>query len=339
MNKLNLFTNTHLKSYLQKRAGEVRFGEQVKLLTSVSNIYDQLVDLDVDHVIIGLPEDVGVFANYGKTGTYKAWDVTLKILLNIQSNQFTKANKTLLLGHLDFSKELKACSQLDQSVKKDVQKARKLVADIDKVVSNLVSQVVKAGKKPILIGGGHNNAYGNIKGTALGLNTAINAINFDVHSDFRREEGRHSGNGFSYAYTEGFLKKYFVFGLQENYTSQEVFFTMDKIKSIKYNTFEGLRVRNELQFTAEMENALNFIGNEPFGIEIDCDAIENIPSSAMTPSGFKVSKAREFVHHFAKHPNATYIHICEAAPTPETETLVGKLITYLITDFIRAHAN
>jgi formiminoglutamase len=24
--------------------------------------------------------------------------------------------------------------------------------------------------------------------------------------------GRHSGNGFSYAYEEGFLKKYFVFG-------------------------------------------------------------------------------------------------------------------------------
>jgi arginase family enzyme len=38
----------------------------------------------------------------------------------------------------------------------------------------------------------------------------INAINFDAHSDFRILEGRHSGNGFSYAYEEGFLKKYFV---------------------------------------------------------------------------------------------------------------------------------
>jgi formiminoglutamase len=38
----------------------------------------------------------------------------------------------------------------------------------------------------------------------------VNAINFDAHSDFRILEGRHSGNGFSYAYEEGFLKKYFI---------------------------------------------------------------------------------------------------------------------------------
>jgi arginase family enzyme len=34
----------------------------------------------------------------------------------------------------------------------------------------------------------------------------VNAINFDAHSDFRILEGRHSGNGFSYAYEEGFQK-------------------------------------------------------------------------------------------------------------------------------------
>jgi arginase family enzyme len=37
----------------------------------------------------------------------------------------------------------------------------------------------------------------------------VNAINFDAHSDFRILEGRHSGNGFSYAYEEGF-QKYFI---------------------------------------------------------------------------------------------------------------------------------
>ena len=56
----------------------------------------------------------------------------------------------------------------------------------------------------------------------------------------------------------------------------------------------------------------------------------------MTPSGFSVEKARSFIHNFASHKNATYLHICEAAPIPDTEVQVGKLITYLITDFIRA---
>jgi formiminoglutamase len=49
----------------------------------------------------------------------------------------------------------------------------------------------------------------------------VNAINFDAHSDFRILEGRHSGNGFSYAYEEAFLKKYFILDYMK--TIQKVF--------------------------------------------------------------------------------------------------------------------
>jgi formiminoglutamase len=196
---------------------------------------------------------------------------------------------------------------------------------------------VSAGKIPIIIGGGHNNAYGNIKGTSLALKKPINAINFDAHHDFRAEEGRHSGNGFSYAFAEGFLKNYFIFGLHENYTSDTIFRTLKKLKTIKYNTFESMMVRRETSFYTEIDKALEHISSNHYGLEIDCDAIQNIPSSAMTPSGFAVNKARAFVHFFGKQENVSYLHICEAAPTPETETQVGKLISYLITDFIRAH--
>ena len=84
-----------------------------------------------------------------------------------------------------------------------------------------------------------------------------------------------------------------------------------------------------------MENTLNHVSNKPFGIEIDCDAIQDMPSSAMTPSGFSVNKTRSFLSYFAKHENASYLHICEAAPNKKTANQVGKLITYLVTDFIK----
>lgn len=339
MNNLVLFNNTTRNKLLNKRSGESKFGEHVKMLTSISNIYEQLKNLDVSHVIIGFPEDVGVFANYGEIGASKAWEATLKVLLNIQSNQFTKANKVLILGHLDFTTQLSKISTLNQSKKKDIEKARKIVEEIDTYVVHIINQIVLADKKPIIIGGGHNNAYGNIKGTSLAIGEPINVINFDAHSDFRPEEGRHSGNGFSYAYAEGFLKKYFVFGLHENYTSDTLLKSLKKFKFIKYNTFEELEIRKELKFKAEMERALNHIEENPFGIEIDCDAIENIPSSAMTPSGFSANKTRTFLNFFAKHENAKYLHICEAAPTKKTSNQVGKLITYLITDFIKTHDN
>lgn len=339
MDKLVLFNESHLKTLLNKRLAESKFGEHVRLLPHVTDIYGQLKNLDVSYVIIGLPEDVGVFANYGKSGTSLAWEATIKVLLNIQSNDFTHADKVLVLGHLNFEEELAKLSTLDKTKKKDIAKARKLVSKIDKHVADAIFTIVSAGKKPIIIGGGHNNAYGNLKGTSLALKKPINAVNFDAHSDFRAEEGRHSGNGFSYAFAEGFLKNYFIFGLHENYTSETLFKTLNKLKSIQFNTFEALAIRKELTFKTEMKRALNHISDAFYGIEIDCDAIQNIPSSAMTPSGFNANKARTFVTYFGKHKHAAYLHICEAAPTPETETQVGKLISYLITDFIRANAN
>ncbi|GAA4882573.1 formimidoylglutamase [Flaviramulus aquimarinus] len=336
MDNLVLFKNTTRNKLLNKRSGESKFGQHVKILTRISNIYEQLENLDVTHVVLGLPEDVGVFANHGKTGTSKAWNATLKVLLNIQSNDYTKANKVLILGHLDFSSELLEVSKLNSTKKKDVLKARKLVDHIDASVANIIYQIVLAGKKPIIIGGGHNNAYGNIKGSSLALGKSINVINLDAHSDFRNEEGRHSGNGFKYAYTEGFLGNYFIFGLHENYTSDKIFKTLDKLKPIEYNTFEALEIRNELKFKSELKRALAHVSESNFGIEIDCDAIENIPSSAMTPSGFSVNKTRQLLNYFSRHNHACYLHICEASPTKKTANQVGKLITYLITDYIKA---
>ena len=337
MEHLKPFTSSELLSILKKRPKETKFGEHIMLLPSFDNIYDQLLKMDVTYVVFGIKEDVGVFANYGNTGAYKTWDSAIKILLNTQSNGFTLANKVAILGCLDFKKYQNKLETLDQNKKKDIQKARKLVSKIDENVAFLVSQIVSTGKIPIIIGGGHNNAYGNIKGTSLALKKPINAVNFDAHHDFRAEEGRHSGNGFSYAFAEGFLKNYFIFGLHENYISEQIFSTINKLKSIQYNTFEAISVRKELKFKSEMKHALNHVSNSNYGLEVDCDAIVNTPSSAMSPSGFSVNQARQFVHNLGSHENVAYLHICEAAPTPNTEIQIGKLISYLITDFIRAH--
>ncbi|WP_299522306.1 formimidoylglutamase [Winogradskyella sp.] len=337
MKNLVLFTSKDRDTLLKRRKGESKFGEHVRLIPKLTNIYDDIVNLDVEYVIFGICEDIGVYANHGKTGTYKAWSVVKKFLLNIQSNPFSKAKRVLILGYLDYTSDWDKLSQ--EPNKKSISKARQLVEAIDKDVTYLVSSIIKAGKTPIIIGGGHNNAYGNIKGLALAKNDKVNVVNFDAHTDFRPEEGRHSGNGFSYAYAEGFLKNYFIFGLHENYTSEKLFKTLKKIKNIKYNTYEALEISKELDFNSEMERATDHISGKFFGIEIDCDAIENIPSSAETPSGFNTKQARQFVHYFGKHKKSAYLHICEAAPRKKSQYKVGKLITYLITDFIRANGN
>ncbi|RAJ16261.1 formimidoylglutamase [Olleya aquimaris] len=338
MDKLVLYNNSIVNNLLNTRSGETKFGEHVQFLTSVSNIYDSLISLDVSYVIFGLPEAVGVFANHGKSGTSTTWDATIKILLNTQNNSFNDAHKVLLLGHLDFTEEQEQLSKLKQDHPKHINKARKIVAEIDKHVVDLVSTIVSAGKIPIAIGGGHNNAYGMIKGTSLALKHPINSINFDAHTDFRALEGRHSGNGFSYAYAEKFLKRYFAFGLHENYTSADIFKHFNDNKHLNYNTYEAIAVRQDLKFKKELKRAEKHLNNTTFGIEIDCDAIINTPSSAQTSSGFSAEKARQFLHYFAALEQASYLHICEAIAKKKNAHQVGKLISYLITDFIRSNS-
>ncbi|RNC87269.1 MAG: arginase [Winogradskyella sp.] len=339
MQNLIVLTSNERDTLVKTRKGEIKFGEHVQLMNNFTNIYDAIESMDVDYVIFGICEDIGVIANHGIPGTYKAWNTTKKILLNIQSNVFIDPRKVLILGHLDYSKELKSIKDETLTNKKRITQARKLTETIDSDVSHLVFSIIKAGKIPIVIGGGHNNAYGNIKGASLALKKPINAINFDAHHDFRPEEGRHSGNGFSYAYNEGFLKNYFIFGLHENYISQKSLDTLNEIKTIDYCTFEDLVVRNQVKYKVGMQRGLQHVSTSNYGIEIDCDAIENIPSSALTPSGFSANKARQFVSKMASHKNATYLHICEAAPKKKSQTQVGKLISYLITDFIKAKNN
>lgn len=341
MEKLLPFTTNDLAKITSHRSGEIKFGEKMITVPKDTDPIAFLKTCEAKYVLLGIPEDIGIRANYGRPGAASAWDSAIKNIANIQHNRFCKGSQLIVLGQVNVCEEMKEVEHLDFNDVDDRSKLSQLVERIDKDVSHIIFNIIKAGKTPIIIGGGHNNSYGNIKGAALAKGKPVNAINFDAHSDFRILEGRHSGNGFSYAYEEGFLKKYFVFGLHENYTSKSV---LDLIKKtddrVRYNTYDSLKIRKEKEFTQEMNNALEFVETDFFGIEIDLDAIPNIASSAMTLSGFSVEELRQFISFLGKNKNAAYIHICEGAPDLDEKKnnhLIGKLIGYLVTDFIKSN--
>ena len=341
MEKLIPFTVNDLAKVTNHRSGEIKFGEKMIVIPKGADKITFLKESEAKYVLLGIPEDIGVRANYGRPGAASAWQSAIKSIANIQHNRFCKGSQIIVLGQINVAEEMRDVENLDFNDIDDRSKLSQLVEKIDKEVSHIIFTIIKAGKTPIIIGGGHNNAYGNIKGSALAKGKPINAINFDAHSDFRILEGRHSGNGFSYAYEEGFLKKYFIFGLHENYTSKSVLDIIKKLEDrVRYNTYDSVNIRKEKEFNKEMIMALEFIKNDSFGIEIDLDAIPNIASSAMTISGFSVEELRRFISFFGQHKNATYLHICEGAPDLDDSPnnhLIGKLIGYLITDFIKAN--
>ncbi len=331
---LQVFSEENVRELINVRSGEIKLGECVETITNSKNVIEELQSSKAKFVIIGVLEDIGVRMNYGNGGAHTAFIPALKAFLNTQQNQFNRGENVLVLGYLDFLDDVVNFNSANRT------EGDELVKKVDDELSKWIEVIVGANKIPIVIGGGHNNAYGNIKGTSLAKNEKINVINLDAHTDLRFLEERHSGNGFSYALQHNFLHRYFMFGLHQNYTPQYIFEQIHNDFNLEYNFFEEMEVFKTTSFDRELERATNFIADNSFGIEIDLDCIQNFPSSAMTPSGFTPQQARYFVYQLGKNENAAYLHICEGAPiiveNSTASAQVGKFISYLITDFIKS---
>lgn len=326
------FDSQQCATFTHPRKGEKKLGEKIDYPEN-RTLENFLLETSAKYILVGIEEDIGVRANLGRGGAKLAWKSALNSLLNMQHNKYCKGNRIGVLGSFSFD-------DLPDSDSTEPKKLYESVEIIDKEITHLLHLLYKNNKIPIVIGGGHNNAYANIKALALHTGKAVNAVNFDAHSDFRAREGRHSGNGFSYAYEEKFLARYFIFGLHESYTSKNIFAEIKNSNNeVAFNTFEEIAIREEKTFRTELHTAYQHIKNKRFGIEMDLDSIEMIPSSAMTPSGFTATDARRFIHYFGQHKRAAYLHICEGAPNlgdDRNPNLMGKLIGYMITDFIKA---
>ncbi|NQX81685.1 MAG: formimidoylglutamase [Flavobacteriaceae bacterium] len=316
MDNLRIYNEKVLTNLVSNREGESKLGQKCQIPKG-ENIDEILENSSSNYVVFGIEEDLGVHLNKGVRGASKAWFSALKSLLNVQDNRYNNSNDILILGSLCFADE---DFELDQ---------------VDDQVSELVSKIIVSGKFPIIIGGGHNNSYGNIKGLSLAKGTSVNVINFDAHTDLRQiSDSRHSGNGFSYCKSEGYLNKYSMFGIHKNYTPEYILEDIDEDKKIKIKYFENLMFLDNKSFKKQIYKSIKHINKDFFGVEIDLDAIENFSSSAITSSGFSANECRLFVKKVAKQKNAKYLHLCEAIPNQERDT-TGKLISYLITDFIR----
>ncbi|MDO8999042.1 MAG: formimidoylglutamase [Bacteroidota bacterium] len=337
METVKVYTKEFVSKLTRKRTGELKVGEVVEATTK--NWKAELEESKAKFVIIGIPEDIGVRANYGRAGTNTAFKPALESFLIQQNNHFLNAESIFVLGEVFVDDIMEKASEYDSKSKSDITHLRSFVAQIDERVTEVIKTIIQFKKTPIVIGGGHNNAYGNISGAFHALNKKINVINCDAHLDFRQLDGRHSGNGFSYAFKNGFINKYSVFAMHEQYNSKVA---LDQFKNnpsqLFFNTYESIFVREELDFNAALKQSIGFVKNEVCGVELDLDAITNVPSSAKTSSGISPVQARQYVFNCAKNLNAVYLHIAEGAPVLshiKADNKTGKLIAYLITDFIK----
>ena len=296
------------------RDGEMKLGEELNYQANESTQF----------VILGICEDIGPQANFGNPGAANTFIPSITKFVNMQSNRLCNGKDTAIIGYIQQN-----CTFTT------VEKARELVEELDDLVTSILQPYFEKGITPIVIGGGHNNAYPIIKAYSKSKNTALEVVNLDPHADCRPLEGRHSGNPFSYAKQEGYLGHYTVLGLHGAYNSENMLKYLNE-QEFYYSYFAEYMVRPD-KLNSDLQTII-IRSNEDLGIELDLDAIKSMPSSAFTPSGFELEDARKYIMKLASSKrNSAYLHLPEGAPINESEVkFVSKSIAYLIHDFIAA---
>jgi formiminoglutamase len=315
-----------INTFLRPRDGEKKIGEHI--FYASESIEKSLADFKGQFVLLGVEEDIGPRANLGNSGAIYAFKSFLSRFLNMQDNRFVNLHNIMMLGRV------KA-----ETLETGFAKRRQNVAELDAYLKEILIKVYKAGKIPILVGGGHNNAYPLIAAYYEAKAQTLDVLNLDAHADFRPLEGRHSGNAFSYAMHEKMINSYTIHGLHSAYCNEEMLEELDKNK-VEYTLFEQyLDGQRKLS-----DDAIEFArkhNNEAFGIELDMDAIAFMPSSAYTPSGWSVSEARLWIRNLTKHQTPAYLNLTEGSCELNTwsDAILGKTLAFFVYDLIAKPMN
>jgi formiminoglutamase len=346
MRYFKFYTKKDLLSLTHQRRFETKLGERLQVIKDPKDVEKSLAESNAKFVIVGIPEDIGVKANHGVGGADSAWEPFLQAFLNIQSNDFLEGSDILLLGHFDFNEISSLIERNAHTPQERVDAYRHAVNEVDEAVEPLIKIITEYKKIPIVIGGGHNNAYPLIKGAAKGLYKAgllplasLNCINLDAHADFRPLEGRHSGNAFSYAEEDGYLQKYCVIGIHENYLNQNIWMDVVNNPFVDFITYEDIFIHEKKNFLQAVAHATTFTDDNYTGIDVDLDCVANTLSSALSPSGVDAVHARQFVSYAAADTKTAYLHVSEGAARlsdGRSSETIGKLISYLVSDFLKA---
>jgi formiminoglutamase len=333
------------------RDGEAKLAQTVDLCGDAEPWEAALRRSSAGTVVLGVPSDVGVRANFGRPGCAALWSAARTQLLSMQDNGSLRGESLLVLGEIVADDLMREAAALDPDRAADLRSLRALVSRVDERVARVAADILAAGKRLVAVGGGHENAYGLLKALSLDSRRAVSCINIDAHADLRGDEGRHSGNAFSTAWREGLLGRYIVLGLQEPFVNDEMWRLLEEERGLRAVTLESLRQRStsaskprregsrawpHAPHLAACEQAVAFVKKRPLALEMDLDAITGVPASAATPAGLSPEEAREMLCFLAARRAVRTFHVCEGSPGDGDSRGVGKLAALMIADVVKA---
>lgn len=281
---------------------------------------DEIVQFSNDsYVIISYKVDEGIVRNKGRKGARKAPDF-IKLSLSNRPCSFDENISIYDGGSV-------VC------VGENVENAQQTLA-------TLVDIVIKAGAFPIVIGGGHDVAYGSMKGVAKSFDKTktLGLVNFDAHFDNRPYTRSTSGTMFRQIKDDfsidNQLYNHLTIGAQKSSNTASLFKDIHNDGG-KYILARDIKITNQYH---NQEVIKEFIRkSDKIYLTVCCDVFSSAYApgvSSPQPLGMSPEDFMEFFKTFIDSDKLICMDIAEASPDLDnsntTMTLVSLIIYTLI---------
>lgn len=209
--------------------------------------------------------------------------------------------------------------------------------DSQTMLAQNVTQVLELNSFPILLGGGHDIAYGHYNGIRehLGSDKSIGIVNFDAHFDLRsNENGNNSGTPF-FQISKDCLKNdtsfnYLCLGIRKDANDLNLFRTAKEL-GVDFILNKDFAMVNAKTIASVL---LDFIEKVDYVfVTIDLDGFSSAYApgvSASSPMGFSPKMVIESLELILKTEKLISLDIAEMNPDYDIDNQTAKLAASLI---------
>lgn len=272
-------------------------------------------------VIIGFACDEGVSRNQGRIGAKQGPDVLRTVLKNLPFN-YASSIQVYDAGNIN-------------CINHDLESAQAALGYV-------VEQILIAGCHPIVVGGGHETAWGHYQGIAnTDYANNLGIINFDAHFDLRpllNGDMGTSGTPFSQIAEsrefEGLDFDYFCIGIQPMANTISLYEEAE-ILGVEYIEASDLGRGSNLD---DLDSFAAFIDNHDYlyvSICLDVFSSSVAPGvSAPQPLGVMPQDILPYLRLLAASDKVISLDVVELAPTFDHDNNTAKLASQLVADYI-----
>lgn len=270
--------------------------------------------------LLGYACDEGVRRNLGRPGAAKGPDA-IRSQLGKLANHLSDKVSILDLGNFD-------C--LDGDMKATQQALQQQLANI-----------LKKNSFPLLLGGGHDIAYGHYCGLRdhLGKKQTIGIINFDAHFDLRKyEKETNSGTPFYQiaedCFKQGIPFQYLCLGIRKEANSSELYKTADEL-GVNYMSQAEFSIHCIEQVEQAIKTFLSRVDSVYVTIDMDGFSSAYAPGvSAASPIGFSPEIVLASLGFIIRSKKLISVDVAEMNPAfdrdDQTAKLAASLLHYII---------